>query len=206
MRIEELVKLAGLRVINANVPTHVSGTAIDLILASGTLNLPFFKVDELVGSSDHHLVYTKVAFDRESANRSNLGRIAWLSGGIWDVALQEIAVPLGALAEAIEAVLRLTGRDGAVPTILRGKKLRRNTLDTAAWSRDVPVVWAGHCAEAVKVKATRKPQGPRSLNPASFACDRDFREAIREAVNEEQSRAVRQYTQLGQLRGFYPTF
>ncbi|CAE7222667.1 MOCOS [Symbiodinium natans] len=199
VRIEHMIGQAGLRAINPLAPTHVSGTAIDLILVPRSVAMPARVLSERIGASDHHLVTCSCKISLSCFYNNAIGRVSWQAGEVWDEALESIAPALEALSVAIQEVLQST--DMRSPLLGGGvsKKLRRAVLDSAAWSRDLLVVLVGHFHGAVRVKSNMlKCRDSLSLSPSNFTSDAAFKAAVKEAALREQNRAANTYSFLRQ--------
>ena len=127
--------------------------------------------------------------------RENLGRVSWLAGDVWEAVLQTVRDPLQLLSAAIADTLFCCDLRPSQMGGCTSRKLRRGILDAAAWSRDVLIVLAGHCAGAVQVRGAHSRRG-RTLSPTDFATEEEFKAAVKEAVASEQFRAVHTYARL----------
>ncbi|CAK0798006.1 unnamed protein product, partial [Prorocentrum cordatum] len=191
---------AGLRAYNPPLPTHVSGTTIDLFLGPAEANLPVSVFDEFVGLSDHKLVQVDVPFSPALSRSAGFGRVSWTSGDEWASALESISDLLGALADAVEQAARSTRLRppwfGGSATRLQ----RRAVLNNAAWARDATYVLVGRAAGAAKVSRVGTREGrahPRApLSPASFPTHEAYKSAVETAAWQERRKAAHRYLSL----------
>ncbi|CAK0864232.1 unnamed protein product, partial [Prorocentrum cordatum] len=141
---------AGLELLNPRVPTHVSGTTVDVVLAASNVPMQVRVLDMFVAASDHKMVFGSLPHNLTLRYDAVVGRVSWASTEEWDAALHTVAPLLDLLADAIGP---LQCDPVLAPPMLGGtssKKVRRGILDCAAWCRDVVMVVAGHAAGAVK--------------------------------------------------------
>ncbi|CAE8699927.1 unnamed protein product, partial [Polarella glacialis] len=198
--IESLLFQAGLRACADGRPTHDSGHIIDLVIAPADSPVVSAVFSDPVGASDHRLVIATVMHSWTADLRRGMGRVAWASGDDWYLCLLWVEPLFLQLLEAVQPIL---ASDAFKPESLGGripKKLRRAVLDSAAWARDVIYVVAGHTMQAVRVIAQnhKKASVPAtaSLHPDNFASFEDFKQAAREAANQQQRQAAETYAEL----------
>ncbi|CAE8590209.1 unnamed protein product, partial [Polarella glacialis] len=181
-------------------PTHDSGHIVDLVIAPADSPVVSAAFSDPVGASDHRLVIATVMHSWTADLRRGMGRVAWASGDDWYLCLLWVEPLFLQLLEAVQPIL---ASDAFKPESLGGripKKLRRAVLDSAAWARDVIYVVAGHTMQAVRVIAQnhKKASVPAtaSLHPDNFASFEDFKQAAREAANQQQRQAAETYAEL----------
>ena len=142
---------------NGRLPTHTSGTIIDLLISLHDRPQKPTTHPEWIAHSDHRLVYVDLPCNIEVNLRSGLGRVSWASPDVWDAALTSITPWLAMLVAANEALLS----DPALRPHCSGGtvsvKHRRKLLDAAAWARNATYVVLGHTCGAVR--AHRPPRG-----------------------------------------------
>ena len=197
--IEEAVNAAGLIVCNPDIPTHVSGTILDVFLTPRTSPTEVEVDAENVGSSDHSLVTSSVRAAVNLNFVSGLGRVALAGIEEWNEALQVVSPLLNATARAAELA--------TVDLAECGNKIRwrrrRVIVDTAAWLRDCIYVLAGHLLGATRVYRPREqtsgvaPLTP-SLKPVNFGTYEEYQEAVQAAVWRAQSDTALRYSRLRQ--------
>ncbi len=144
--IEQLLKDAGLAAFNPAVKTHVSGTAIDLLI--GMLHEPFpvTVCPDDIGLSDHSLVAGRPEVRLEISFKTSLGRVCWAHGDEWDTVLDKAAPLLRQAVRAVQSATEEIQSSEAIPV-----KRRRLILDSAAWVRDAIYCVLGHCGCLVKM-------------------------------------------------------
>ena len=191
--IEGEVRKAGLVPYNPNVPTHDSGSAIDLVLAPEGAPLVVDVSREVVGASDHRMVLCSVFREVSYRYACGIGRVAWVHQGEWDVALRKVEPVLKALADSIES---LVGVPAMAPPSAGGtasRRQRRALLDLAAWVRDVVYVVAGHSANMVRHSSGKPPlrmAAPTMERPESYSDYAAFKQAAAEAIWAQQRAAA----------------
>ena len=196
-RIEAMITGAGLAVNNPCIPTHTSGTTIDLIL-SRVGALPDAEVHpNFIAGSDHKLVFLTVPSRFQvTSNYELLGRVAWSTGG-WEDALQSVSEALSQLHLAIEPLI---SSPQLLPDTLGGghsKKYRRAVLDAAAWSRNFIYLTAGHFSGIVRARSY-KPKRSRTLELPCYTDNvtADFKAIVADRVWHGQRAAVNKYLEL----------
>ena len=197
-KIEQLLNAIGLRAFNPPIPTHVSGTIIDLVFGDKRDSLEVNVSDENFACSDHAFVRNPVKHKVEVAFASNLGRVTWASHADWDEGLGRIEVSLDTLATAVQNLLHCDSLRPRAHGDSAGQRQRRGLLDMAAWARDVLYVVVGHCCSAVSCKpAAAKTRQSGVMGPSStYRAYSDFKIAAEKAVWKQQCRTVDHYRQL----------
>ena len=198
-RIQQACVQAGFRLINEGMPTHCSGSAIDVALANQDLRCTCYTGRHRVGESDHFPVFVDFSFlSLVHDNRCQLGRVMWSTEAVWDDALHAVSSELELLCSVVREVLD----DGALrPSQLGGsasKALRRNVIDAAAWTRDFLYVLAGHCAVAVIVlkPSSQALPSPQCLRPDHFDSYDGFKHAVCQNSWLEQQKATYRFLRL----------
>jgi len=196
-QIEQLLREAGLFAYNPAKPTHISGTAPDLIIGSRGAPLQVGVAEVPLAASDHHLLHV-VADIRISVHYAQaLGRVRWQSTQVWEAGLQRVESLLRRLTSAVVQLtecldLRAPHHGGST-----SKKQRRGLLDAVAWSRDALYVLVGHTSGAVSVSLPR----PVAAQPAQTRLDEhtsfeQFKLAVAHASWAAKRRAVDHYVSL----------
>jgi hypothetical protein len=73
-----LIQAAGLVAYNPAIPTHSSGTIIDLVLASLSAPIEVSVCQTPVGLSDHELVTVNCTITFKATYKNSIGRVEWL--------------------------------------------------------------------------------------------------------------------------------
>ena len=198
-RIQQACSQAGFSVRNDGMPTHCSGSAIDVVLATSNLHFSCYTGQQRIGESDHFPIFVDFSsFQLELNYNSHLGRVMWSTEAVWDDALGSVKSELATLSSAIHDILQ----DQTIrPSQLGGtasKALRRNIIDAAAWIRDFLYVLAGHCAAAVIVV---RPKHQVSLSqlpvrPDLFESYDDFKHAVSQRSWYEQQKTTHLFLKL----------
>ena len=182
--IEALLTSHGIIAHNPACGTHVSGTAINLILSDITHALLVSVKPVPSAMSDHTLVMASTPMDLSRQPSHHIGRVSWAPHGDWENGLLRASTVTRGLREAIEPMLvdpslRPPQYGGSVP-----KKRRRALLDLAAWCRDTVYVIIGHTCSAVAVRPCNAAGHKRACiqSPSLFQDHQSFKEATARAA------------------------
>ena len=195
-RIQQACERAGFLLRNDSVPTHSSGSVIDVLLSTGDVPCKCYTGHRRVGESDHFPVFAEISGIGLELNHScHLGRVMWSTETVWQEALEMVQVELDALNDAIRDILvdpvfRPTQFGGST-----SKAFRRHVIDAAAWCRDFLYVLTGHCAAAVVVLRVRPSTTPasRPLRPENCSSYLGFKRAVSQFCWVEKQKATRQF-------------
>ena len=202
VHIQALITAAGLHSRTPPGATHMSGSAIDIVLSP--VSTPLFAgiMPNVIGLSDHKLVFCTVPLSILSRSSTVLGRVGWTEEG-WEAALFRVQPLLVQLSNAIQP---LVSDNTLLPKMLGGTsriRQRRALLDAAAWSRNVLYVLAGHFASRLRcIVHARKNGDPCAsvLQPGAYATHKEFKAAVGREVWLAQQRAVDKYMDLRQSK------
>ena len=197
--IENALQASGLVAFNPPVPTHSSGTCLDLIMGRPSKPLKVTVVPDRIGLSDHLLVKATVEISMLARPEACLGRVAWATKGNWEEGLLAVRPLLFHLGEAVESLLaipelRPPWLGGSIST-----RQRRACLDAAAWARDALYTLIGHSSQAVRAVQAASPTSRRGpLVPSSVAGlpHQLYKTAVEQATWDANNRIVRRYLQL----------
>ena len=128
-----------------NTPTHVSGTAIDAIIAPATMEVPteIVPAEQLGVRSDHHCIFAALPRQVEAGGAGAVGTARWVPGGDWDNALQRVPKTLQfIMGWAGTAMRSRVLREWTAAGSKRGT--RQMILDRAVWWRATVYTLCGH--------------------------------------------------------------
>lgn len=152
---------------------------------------------DLIGGSDHHLVWSEVPVKIISHLHLGFGRAGWTDSEQWKVGLEAIAPLISLLAESVECLLDHPGLRPAWFGGVETKKQRRALLDGAAWARDMLYVVIGHAAEAVFAKVPPKDsQRCASVSTSPKQDHAHYKYAVAAASWRSRKRVVDEYFRL----------
>jgi hypothetical protein len=157
--IARLLKANGLSCSNpVNVPTHASGTLIDLLITE--VAFPPLDTEATVpgaiGRSDHSLVHARTSLSTVCAYSSGFGRVMWTSNTQWSLALGNIDIALAGLASLVERLSHMAHLRSAAAARTQ-HRLRRKVLDATVWLRDA---WCVMCGYLGGLMQTTRPRAP----------------------------------------------
>jgi hypothetical protein len=152
-QIEALLLNAGLHCCNpTGMPTHKSGSVIDLVLSTLPSALRDVVVHPVghVGMSDHSLVTAALDFTLARCSTDGFGRVSWTSGLEWQASLSVLDYSMQSLASLVSTFMRDPVLQNATATRTQ-IRLRRRIVDAFVWLRDVWCTMAGRLGGSVKV-------------------------------------------------------
>ena len=189
-----LIQAAGLVAYNPAIPTHSSGTIIDLVLASLSAPIEVSVCQTPVGLSDHELVTVTCSVTFKATYKNSIGRVEWLRTSEWTEAIND-AEPI--FQQLLDATLSACEE---VSTGCLSLKRRRDVLDAAAWLRNAVICLIGHSSSMVRAR-----KGPRGTQkrwpttiptPGDFECYEDYKLALQELHHETNLNLFRKYVHL----------
>ena len=191
-KIEADLQQADVFAFNPPVPTHSSGSIIDLVLSDAGSPLNVFVDSESIGLSDHKLVWADCSVQLQFSFTCSVGRVLWAKPSLWEDVFTQALPVLQVLRRATEE---------ATEEILEARSLqvkrRRAIVDAAAWARDAVVCLLGHSSELTSARVASSgqvdrggPVWPKSVpRPEEFddyeaykSAMADFNAGIREGV------------------------
>ena len=198
--VERLLDAAHLRAFNPPVPTHTSGTIVDLVFGVRSDLLVVEVNAEDSFQSDHAFVKSRIRHDVAITSSANLGRVSWASQADWENGLDSIGYCTQQLTTAVDDLLQCVALRPRAFGGTAGQKQRRGLLDMAAWARDVLYVTVGHCCAAVtcrnKVDAVAHKNAIVTRSLTAYQDHTDFKVAAEQAARHQQSRTLNHYRQL----------
>ena len=199
-RIQQACVHAGFRIINDGMPTHCSGSIIDVVLANHNLHCTCYTGRHRVGESDHFPVFVEFSFlSLVHDNHCQLGRVMWSTQSVWDDALHAVSSELELLCSVVRELLD----DGALrPSQLGGsasKALRRNVIDAAAWTRDFSLRFSRalcDCCDCFQTLHCKHRLHHKVLRPDRFESYEGFKHAVCQLSWHEQQKATFRFLRL----------
>ena len=98
-QIEDELQSVEILACNPPVPTHVSGTCIELIGSLRSTLVPVEVVTSRIGLSDHFMPVCSVIISVQARPQLAFGRVAWKTNDAWEAALGAVEGLLHALAD-----------------------------------------------------------------------------------------------------------
>ena len=189
-----------LHVLNTLVPTHDSGTVIDLFLAERFDQYSCSQItveSNPLAQSDHRLVYVDLQAAVDGNHKHAIPKVSWGSTAQWTLSLGHISILLASLEAGIQELL---GHDEWRPPQCggsTGKKLRRLVLDLCAWNRDFIYVFTGHTMKVVTFsRGERKRKRESKFDGAYFSQPLEFPRVVSSANFKAKQSAVAHYANL----------